>query len=327
MVAVAEFVQQQHNKRFLLDGSPYQSAVAVSIATGSLASLTLSIFKPFSSWQALYGTLACINWALISTLVTTAGKIAYLLTCLYLVALITTLSVPYESSAWRVGYHPLEKTALLPTITLSWLDPLIKRAAREEISADSLWPVTGGLSLQDTVDNRPQPLNLRGGLSSILIRNFTWPFCFSALLAIGNLLATFSQPFLLRSLLQDRDALPVIGLFTVSIIGGICEAHVKYYLRMIGLRIRSLLTASLCDQGLHPVKNEDQKAPEPSVLIEVDLPRVFDLVEQAHLFWMVPLQALISLAGLVYLLGWQSVAVSLISPVSQNHEPKPSATK
>ncbi|KAI8653732.1 hypothetical protein NCS56_01328000 [Fusarium sp. Ph1] len=95
---------------------------------------------------------------------------------------------------------------------------------------------------------------------------------------------------------------------------GATDAHMTLLLRKIGVQVRSALTALLCDGCMSTVKDEESAA-DPTVLIEVDSAKIFELIEQYHLLWMVPLQATISIAALVLLLGWQSVLAGFLSPV------------
>ncbi|KAJ4214422.1 hypothetical protein NW759_010439 [Fusarium solani] len=92
------------------------------------------------------------------------------------------------------------------------------------------------------------------------------------------------------------------------------DAHMALLLRKVGVQVRSALTALLCDGCMSIVKDEESAA-DPTVLIEVDSAKIFELIEQYHLLWMVPLQATISIAALVLLLGWQGVLAGFLSPV------------
>ncbi|KAI8712156.1 Canalicular multispecific organic anion transporter 2 [Fusarium sp. LHS14.1] len=308
------------SKSIVLGGYPFQAIVVASALVGSFVSLASAIRGSVNIWQALYASLACVDWTLMWILLPAPGNLALVMAGLYLAALIATMSVPYVVPIWANQPHPLIKTALLPAITLSWLDPLVKEAASGEVTMSSLWPVTEGLSVQDVAsDDKPgvssRKWNLGGGLLSTVARYFTWPLCYSGLLALVNLLLTFAQPFLLQSLLLDQDPLAVAALFAASIISGGTQAHMSYSLQIIGLKTRSILTAYLCDQGLSPAQSANTDAPEPAVLIEVDLPRVYELIEQLHLIWMIPLQACISLGALIYILGWKSMLIGSVSPV------------
>ncbi|RSM07638.1 hypothetical protein CDV31_008531 [Fusarium ambrosium] len=106
----------------------------------------------------------------------------------------------------------------------------------------------------------------------------------------------------------------VCGLFSASIVAGATDAHMRLLLRKIGVQIRSALTALLCDGCMSTPKSEESTS-DPTVLIEVDSAKIFELVEQYHLLWVVPLQATISIAALILLLGWQSVLAGFLSPL------------
>ncbi|KAL2674265.1 hypothetical protein Neosp_012716 [[Neocosmospora] mangrovei] len=136
----------------------------------------------------------------------------------------------------------------------------------------------------------------------------------SCLLALVNVATALAQPFFLQSLLENSDIASVCGLFAASITAGATEAHMKLLLRKVGVQIRSALTALLCDACMSMAKGSGSTA-DPTVLIEVDSVKIFELTEQYHLLWMVPLQATISIAALVLLLGWQSVLAGFLSPV------------
>ncbi|KAI8652987.1 hypothetical protein NCS55_01281900 [Fusarium keratoplasticum] len=106
----------------------------------------------------------------------------------------------------------------------------------------------------------------------------------------------------------------VCGLFAASIIAGATDAHMRLLLRRVGVQMRSALTALLSDGCMSTTQGAESIA-DPTVLIEVDSAKIFELVEQYHLLWMVPLQAAISIAALILLLGWQSVLAGFFSPV------------
>ncbi|OJJ01951.1 hypothetical protein ASPVEDRAFT_129890 [Aspergillus versicolor CBS 583.65] len=136
----------------------------------------------------------------------------------------------------------------------------------------------------------------------------------SAALALVNIAAAIAQPFLLRSFLETCQVLPVLGLFSTSVLAGATEAHMQLLLSRAGVQLRSALTAVLCDECMVPA-NRGPSTSDPLVLVEVDSAKVFELVQQYHLIWMVPLQAGISIAALAQILGWESVAAGFLSPV------------
>ncbi|KAL3456944.1 P-loop containing nucleoside triphosphate hydrolase protein [Aspergillus heterothallicus] len=135
----------------------------------------------------------------------------------------------------------------------------------------------------------------------------------SALLGAISIATAIAQPFLLRSVLETRTVLPVLGLFSASLIGGATEAHMKFLLGRIGIQLRAALTALLCNECM-ATGDRGPLGSDPLVLIEVDSAKVFELVREYHLIWMIPLQTGVSIAALAMILGWKSVASGFLSP-------------
>ncbi|RMJ11630.1 hypothetical protein CDV36_008739 [Fusarium kuroshium] len=289
------------------------------IIIGSVTSLsTVCLTRP-SILQSIYELSSCVIWTISLILSPTLDWLSISIPTLYLVALITTLGAPWAPNETVYTHHPLSKAPCLPKITLSWIDPLMKLAANGTLSSDDTWPVDHNISVRHALD-RPglQPNAVRqsllAGLGRILWRNFWGEMMLSGLLALVNVATALAQPFFLQSLLEKSDMSSVCGLFSASIIAGATDAHMRLLLCKIGVQIRSALTALLCDGCMSTPKSEESTS-DPTVLIEVDSAKIFELVEQYHLLWMVPLQATISIAALILLLGWQSVLAGFLSPL------------
>ncbi|UPK94177.1 hypothetical protein LCI18_005112 [Fusarium solani-melongenae] len=92
----------------------------------------------------------------------------------------------------------------------------------------------------------------------------------------------------------------------VAILGGSSQAHALHTRRDIGMRVRSRLTAAICDKALTASSDGDGYGADLSVLVEVDLLNVFNLIEQMQALWLAPLEVLFSLGALIYILGWHS---------------------
>jgi hypothetical protein len=194
----------------------------------------------------------------------------------------------------------------------------MKQAASGPIGSDEVWPIDNRLSTQRALKHRGlQPhvhQSLSRGLASILWRNFTFEMTLSALLGAISIATAIAQPFLLRSVLETCTVLPVLGLFSASLIGGATEAHMKFLLGRIGIQLRAALTALLCNECM-ATGERGPLGSDPLVLIEVDSAKVFELVGEYHLIWMIPLQTGVSIAALAMILGWKSVAAGFLSPV------------
>ncbi|RMZ77609.1 hypothetical protein DV737_g4276, partial [Chaetothyriales sp. CBS 132003] len=287
------------------------------ILGSSISILTLQLGPP-TALQALYEVCACCIWiepllhVSIDSDWTTGATAA-----LYFVSLITTLGTPWSVAFSDDQAHPLSNAPCLPTLTLSWLDPVMAQATSKSLSSQDALPLDNQLSVHHGSASQASirvQIHLGRGLAYLLWHNFTYDMLLSSVLALINIFTAFVQPFLLQAFLKNGEIIPVVGLFVMSLTAGASESHMKLHLRKVGLQLRSVLTVQLCDTCLNP-NLPRESALDPAVLIEVDAVKVFEFVEQYHLLWMVPLQTLVSVAGMIILLGWQSVLVGFISPL------------
>ncbi|KAF4972841.1 hypothetical protein FSARC_667, partial [Fusarium sarcochroum] len=295
---VLAYLRGVHHVQGLYPSSS-QAALFLGGAVASTLSLLLIVVDQPSTPQALHELVSCIIWTLLLTLSSTYCWVNVVLPALYLASLIASLGASRPSSLSEDAKHPLTKTEFLSTTTLSWLDNLISLAATGTLSSDDTWPVDDRLSVRYTLkQNGLQPHKLQhslsSGLLSMLGRTFRSDLISSSALALLNVASALIQPFFLQSLLRNNDMLSVAGLFGASMIAGVSEAHMKLLLSKIGIQLRSALAALIGDKCISTTSRNSSIA-DPAVLIEVDTTKVFELIEQFHMLWMVPLQASISL--------------------------------
>lgn len=124
------------------DAACCQTSYPLLISTGaaSLAFLAAIIFDPGETLHALYMLSGACAWGALCLLVPDAGRFHLTILFLFLFALIAILGTPYQVPD-GADKHPLTHTSFLPGITLSWLDPLLKRATRFELLTEHLWPI------------------------------------------------------------------------------------------------------------------------------------------------------------------------------------------
>ena len=87
------------------------------------------------------------------------------------------------------------------------------------------------------------------------------------------------------------------------------------------MRMRSGLTALVCDRTLNIPATGKTETIEPSVLLEVDILGIFYFIERMSNVWVVPAQLILSSAALVYILNWQSVLAGAGATVSLHNTP------
>ncbi|QGJ01503.1 hypothetical protein CEK26_002947 [Fusarium fujikuroi] len=296
------------------DAARCQTSYLLLISTGaaSLASLAAIIFDHGETLHALYTLSGAFAWGALCLLVPDAGRFHLTIPFLFLFALIAILGTPYQVPD-GAGKHPLTQTPFLPSITLSWLDPLLKRATRFELLTEHLWPIDEKLGEPYALTEADASLQrwrflLPKGLARILLLECTGPLVRSGLLEIVGIVTVSLQPFLLGALLEQRRYTFVIALFITGMVGGAARAHARYQLRMAGMGLRAALTALICDRNLEISSAASvTNTPDPVILMEVDLPQVFALVEAFHTTYLAPLQCIIGFIALAYILTWQSM--------------------
>ncbi|KAL5621193.1 hypothetical protein FOBRF1_004439 [Fusarium oxysporum] len=296
------------------DAAHCQTSYSLLISTGaaSLASLAAIIFDYVEAWHALYTLSGACTWGAVCLLAPAASRLHLTVPFLFLFALIVILGIPYQVPD-GAGKHPLTHTPFLPSITLSWLDPLLKRATRFELLTEHLWPIDEKLGEPYALTDADASLErwrflLPKGLARVLLLEYTGPLVRSGLLEVVGIVTVSLQPFLLGALLEQRRYTFVVALFTTGVVGGAARAHARYQLRMAGMRLRAALTALICDRNLEILSAANvANAPDPVILMEVDLLQVFALVEAIHTTYLAPLQCIIGFIALAYILTWQSM--------------------
>ncbi|KAM5354839.1 hypothetical protein ACJ41O_001485 [Fusarium nematophilum] len=269
----------------------------LSTGVASFTSLTAIFLGCAEAWHAFYMLFGTCVWASLSLLVPVPSRLTLTLPFLFLLALISILGGPFQVPD-GAHEHPLTRTAL---------------ATCSKISAHHLWPLDEKLGKPYVLTEAEAALDrwcflLSKGLASVLLLEYTGPLLSSGVLALVDILSTFLQPFLLGALLEQRRFIFALGLAVTGMIGGAAKAHSRYQLRMAGMRLRSALTAQICDRNLEVVSTPAAAdAPDSIVLMEVDLPQVFALVEVIHVTYLGPIQCVVSFIALAYILSWQSV--------------------
>lgn len=295
------------------------------VGVGAIASLILRLYDQTRNWEAVYAACSFCIWATQAIRFSTHNKAPLLFSILFLGALLCIVATPWPINPEKSPNHPVTKSPFIATVTLSWLDPLLRRASLGTLSDNDLWGLDQQLSVsrerEDTLQTRDWSsavtAALRKGVIVMLLRAAPSRFIFSGMLAFINLFMVFTQPFMLRNLLDQRNAQSVAGLFLVTAIAGLAEAHAKFALRVTGIRVRAALSVLLCEHGMNTVGRKTRlNEPEPSILIEVDTLRIYEFAEIFHNLWMMPVQVCVSLGALIYMLGWKSVALGSIAPVS-----------
>lgn len=225
---------------------------------------------------------------------------------------------------------PMEYATVFSLLTFSWMTPMMKQGYSEYLTEEDLW----GLSKNDQTSSTSEAFEkawayeLRHrkhpSLWIALFRAYGGPYMLAAVFKVGNDLAAFSQPQLLRFLLVFMDTYqdghapdPVIKGAAISISMFLVATfqmimiHQYFQLTFItGMRIKGGLTSAIYRKALK-LSNEGRASKSTGDIVNymaVDAQRLQDLTQFAQQVWSAPFQITICMISLHQLLGWSMLA-------------------
>jgi hypothetical protein len=138
----------------------------------------------------------------------------------------------------------------------------------------------------------------------------------SALLRLVDDVSKVAVPFLLRSILASPSRNKILILLFTRVAGSLCGNMALIHLRRIGVHVKAMLSAAIHHKTLRLGIHRVSEGSEVSTLSEVDSLNMLGNVITIHDFWSYPLQSLLALGGLLYLLPWEGVLAVLALAVS-----------
>lgn len=225
---------------------------------------------------------------------------------------------------------PVEYATVFSLLTFSWMTPMMKFGYSEYLTEEDLWGLSKDDQTSQTGDafekawayelkHRKHP-----SLWIALFRAYGGPYMLAAVFKIGNDLAAFSQPQLLRFLLTFVDSYrdgqvedPVVkgaavalAMFAIAVFQTIM-IHQYFQLAFVtGMRIKGGLTSSIYRKSLK-LSNEGRASKSTGDIVNymaVDAQRLQDLTQFAQQVWSAPFQITICMISLYQLVGWSMLA-------------------
>ncbi|EFW99233.1 ABC metal ion transporter [Grosmannia clavigera kw1407] len=241
------------------------------------------------------------------------------------------ISSDYEVLVDEREECPAEHATIFSLLTFSWMTPLMRYGYSTYLTEGDLWglvssdrtAVTGATfeaAWERELKTRPD----RPSLWTTLFRAFGAPYAMAAVFKVGNDLAAFSQPQLLRYLIAFVDsynlstepqpaiqgAAIALGMFGVAVFQTIM-IHQYFQLTFVsGMRIKGGLTSSIYRKALK-LSNEGRASKTTGDIVNymaVDVQRLQDLTQFAHQLWSAPFQMVICMFSLYQLVGWTMFA-------------------
>ncbi|SPQ22876.1 ebef6632-866d-439f-84cd-3a4a4182fd09 [Thermothielavioides terrestris] len=225
---------------------------------------------------------------------------------------------------------PAEYATVFSLLTFSWMTPLMKFGYSTFLTEEDLW----GLPKKDTTKATGDAFekswayelahHKHPSLWRALFGAYGGPYLLASVFKIGNDIAQYTQPQLLRFLIafiasyrDGEQPQPVIkgaaialAMFAVAVFQT-TMVHQYFQLAFVtGMRIKSGLTSSIYKKALK-LSNEGRSSKTTGDIVNymaVDAQRLQDLTQFAQQMWSAPFQIIICMVSLYQLVGWSMLA-------------------
>ncbi|KAG5958145.1 hypothetical protein E4U58_005507 [Claviceps cyperi] len=227
---------------------------------------------------------------------------------------------------------PVEYATIFSRLTFSWMTPMMQYGNKIFLTESDLWGLaksdqtktTGALfeaAWSHELKNRPNSPSLW----LVLFRAYGGPFAVAAFFKVGNDMAQYIQPQLLRLLLNwvksysvtPDDPQPVVQGAAIALSMFACSVFqttmVHQYFQKsyeTGMRIKGGLGSTIYRKSLR-LSNEGRSSKTIGDIVNymaVDAQRLSDLTQFLHQVWSAPFQIIICMVSLYNLLGWSMMA-------------------
>ncbi|KAJ3361542.1 hypothetical protein GGF31_002219 [Allomyces arbusculus] len=213
-------------------------------------------------------------------------------------------------------------------LTFSWFTPLVSTGYQRPLELSDLWDLV--LDDKSSAAIREYHAHARPGRSAFVaaMTSLRVLMITQVLMSLVYAVMTLTAPFFLNRLLAflergDRQGgeiepwLLVGGMFVTATATSFVQGRMFFLGRRIGTRLRAILTSLLYRKTLtrnqYASRSGDEegdkgkKKQDINVLIGPDLGRVVEFICQLPFLIFTPLQIVLAIAGLYYVLGWPAL--------------------
>ncbi|KAF7538144.1 hypothetical protein G7054_g3174 [Neopestalotiopsis clavispora] len=235
------------------------------------------------------------------------------ITLLYAVAFAIDVTAPFTQRTFEL---PINHLPLFPWLSFSWVATILSQAKKGNLSEDNLWEVDETMAVQESLHRvlTALPESDWSGVTliSFLMRTFTKPLLTSAALELITTSGKLLQPWLLKQFLSN-PSLRVVGyMLCARLVTALSSTHGLFQLNLVAIRVKSSIAALIGERILSTSTNTKSETSSATNLTEVDTNRLVEFIIAMHMLWAYPLQAMISLSCITYLIGWQAVLLSAL---------------
>ncbi|KOS18981.1 Metal resistance protein YCF1 [Escovopsis weberi] len=227
---------------------------------------------------------------------------------------------------------PEEYATVFSRLTFSWMTPLMRKGYSVFLTEGDLWGLSTsdqtkhtGAAFEDAWEYELKHRRNAPSLWLALFRAYGGPYAIAAIFKIGNDIAQYIQPQLLRLLIafvasydsSSESPQPIIKGASIALAMFACAVfqttmvHQYFQLAFVtGMRIKSGLAASIYKKSMR-LSNEGRSSKTTGDIVNymaVDAQRLQDLTQFAQQAWSAPFQITICMISLYNLVGWSMMA-------------------
>jgi ATP-binding cassette, subfamily C (CFTR/MRP), member 1 len=227
---------------------------------------------------------------------------------------------------------PVEYATVFSRLTFSWMTPMMQYGYKHFLTDEDLWALSKDDATRQTgggfekawdyeVQNRKNP-----SLWLALFKAYGGPYVLAAVFKLGNDVAAFSQPQLLRFLIAFvasysgrpgveeepvvKGAAIALAMFAIALFQTVM-IHQYFQLAFVtGMRIKGGLSSAIYRKSLK-LSNEGRASKTTGDIVNymaVDAQRLQDLTQFAQQLWSAPFQITLCMISLYRLVGWSMLA-------------------
>ncbi|CAH0022950.1 unnamed protein product [Clonostachys rhizophaga] len=225
---------------------------------------------------------------------------------------------------------PVEYATVFSRLTFDWMTPMMRYGYKAFLTENDLWALARpdqtkntGFAFDSAWEKELEKNPEKPSLTMTLIRAFGGPYAVAGFFKIGNDIAQYVQPQLLRLLIsfigsyKTENPQPIIQGVAISLGMFACGlfqttmVH-QYFQRSFetGMRIKGGLASAIYRKSLK-LSNEGRAAKTTGDIVNymaVDAQRLQDVTQFAQQLWSAPFQIVICMISLYQLVGWSMMA-------------------
>jgi len=213
----------------------------------------------------------------------------------------------------------IEESPLFGKLNFAWLAPLF--SVHHPLS----WEDAHMLSipadiLQNDLSQKLESARVGERMQLPSFNVFLWKICpkeivMSFFFEVADIVIKFALPWILKLFLENQQPYLIVLMFAANIINSIVKSQASYNVKVAGAKLRTGIANAIFEKTLRLSLQHKSLISVPN-LIEVDIQRLLDFVIYTHAIWSAPLQVILCLSSIAFILGWESAAAGIIAIVS-----------